>query len=706
MDYMIVGFVILVLLCLFNIIGKMMTLRFNLSFRFNIPLGYVFALAVSQMVGVPAIMLHVSTNVFTMMYLITMVVILFILGVKVLKNRGHISQLFCLDNKYELRSKKQWISAGLLLLGVFFIYINIMQQYRIDRMSDSAFYIPHILGNVSTDHIYSLNPWSGASEPFNSLYLYVTYELFHGMLIHLFSMNGLLYINHGMTFIIFVMIMMCIVELAMKLFNQKKAILSVVFWLFVTFIFVVNISDNYFFFFSTDMIERLPYTGKVLAYLALVPMFYTCLIEFFNVQKTKKAMTWMLILLNLAIMSLTSTGLFVVGIEYVAILFFLLWSKRKRFDEVLLLTLSTWPLLLFVILAKFSSLAIPVILCYLILFFMYKKQVQFIYPLMKYVLLIGSLLIPLVSLALQFLDGRLGLTVFSASEFFSRLLQSLDTNTTIIWIISVLGLSFYLRNKDKDETNQLLFGKVPLYICVVFINPISCAFVSTFLTSTSVYHRLFYSLPLFPLLAIFIVTVVDKLKLLQPKQSVYTMAMSGLMALLIYQSYTGIGPLISSKLLNRGFSYKNMVSYVNTDNAQMLNEFVPENSRVAMYFSDNLWADELRSLRSLSPHVILPYNTNTHRCLTGSSEYSEEDYYNNQIMMLLNGSMSFNDLFIDENGVLTEMTNGEVLLDYLLENYDYLVLPRYAQNKEFLRELFKLGKKVIAKTDRDYLIEL
>lgn len=704
MDYIIVGFVILVLLVLFNMIGKMMTLRFNLSFRFNIPLGYVFALAVSQVVGLPAIMLHVSTNVFTIMYLITMAVILFIFGIKILKKPVQVSKLFCLDNKYELQLKRQWISVGLLFAGAIFIYMNVMQQYRIDRMSDSAFYIPHILENVNTDHIYSLNPWSGTSEPFNSLYLYVTYELFHSMLIHLFSMNGLLYINHGMTLITFVMIMMCIVELAMKLFNQKKAMLSVVFWLFVTFVFVVNISDNYFFFFSTDMIDRLPYTGKVLAYLALVPMFYTCLIEFFNVPKNKKSMTWILILLNLAIMSLTSTGFFIIGIEYAGILFFLLWSKRKRFDEVLLLTLSTWPLLLFVILAKFSSLMIPVIVCYLILFLMYKKKVQFIYPLMKYGLLIGSLLIPLVSLPLQLLGGRLGLTVFSASEFFSRLSQSLDMNTTIIWIITVLGLGFYLRN--KDETNQLLFGKVPLYICVVFINPISCAFVATFMTSTSVYHRLFYILPLFPLLAIFIVTVVDKLKLLQPKQSVYTMAMSGLMALLIFQFYTETNSVISSKLLNNGFSYKNMIAYASNDNAQMLNEFVPENARVAMYFSDNLWANELRSLRSLSPHVILPYNTYTHRRLTENGEYTKDDYYNYQVMLLLNASMSANDLFIDENGVLTEMTNGEALLDYVLENYDYIVFPRYYENKEFLRLLFKQGKKVIARTDRDYLIEL
>ena len=126
MDYIIVGFVILVLLVLFNMIGKMMTLRFNLSFRFNIPLGYVFALAVSQVVGLPAIMLHVSTNVFTIMYLITMVVILFIFGIKILKKPVQVSKLFCLDNKYESQLKRQWISVGLLFAGAIFIYMNVM----------------------------------------------------------------------------------------------------------------------------------------------------------------------------------------------------------------------------------------------------------------------------------------------------------------------------------------------------------------------------------------------------------------------------------------------------------------------------------------------------------------------------------------------------------------------------------------------------
>ena len=52
-----------------------------------------------------------------------------------------------------------------------------------------------------------------------------------------------------------------------------------------------------------------------------------------------------------------------------------------------------------------------------------------------------------------------------------------------------------------------------------------------------------------------------------------------------------------------------MVSYVSADNAKLLNEYVPESSTVAMYFSNNRWADELRSARSLSPHIVLPYNT-------------------------------------------------------------------------------------------------
>ena len=105
-------------------------------------------------------------------------------------------------------------------------------------------------------------------------------------------------------------------------------------------------------------------------------MLYTYLIEFFNNKDNQKSITWMLILLNLAMMSLTSTGFFIVGIEYAAILFFLLWSKKKSFDEVLLLTLSTWPLLLFVILAKFPFLTLPVMITYFILLLVYKLKIR------------------------------------------------------------------------------------------------------------------------------------------------------------------------------------------------------------------------------------------------------------------------------------------------------------------------------------------
>ena len=288
MSYIIVGFVILWLLFIFNVIGKIITLRFNLSFRFNIPLGYVFSLAICQLIGLPSVMLHISSNLFTLLYLVTMAIILCVWVFQIRKKQQFAHQLIVLDNQYELKSKKHWMSVGFLVLGTIFIYINVMQYYTIDRMSDSAFYIPHILENVKTDHIYTLNPWSGIEEPFNSLYLYVTYELFHSMIINVFPVHALLYINHGMTVISFVMIMICICELAGRLFNQKKAFVAVVFWLFITFIFITNIRDNYFFFFSSDVIERLPYTGKVLAYFALVPMLFTCLMDFFKVEQNKK----------------------------------------------------------------------------------------------------------------------------------------------------------------------------------------------------------------------------------------------------------------------------------------------------------------------------------------------------------------------------------------------------------------------------------
>ena len=178
------------------------------------------------------------------------------------------------------------------------------------------------------------------------------------------------------------------------------------------------------------------------------------------------------------------------------------------------------------------------------------------YPLMKYALTIGSLLIPVASLILQLVGGRVGLTVFNIRDFFSRLQSSLDMNTIIIWIISLIGMGLYLKNKEKDETKQLLFAKVPLYIFIVFINPISCAFVATFMTSTSVYHRLFYILPFLPLVGIFIVNLVDKWQEFQPKQAIYTIIVSGFSALLIYQAYSGANSIVMNRFLNRVIAIK------------------------------------------------------------------------------------------------------------------------------------------------------
>lgn len=707
MDYILVGLLVLLLLVIFNLIGKIMTLRFNISVRFNIPLGYVFSLAICQIVGVLAVLLHVSTDIFTLMYLVTMVIILSVWILQISKNQRLSSELFCVDNMFALRSKKQLYSVTLLLVGALIIYLNVMTDYSLDRMSDSAFYIPHILENVNADHIYSINPWSGAEEPFNSLYVYVTYELFHAMILNIFSVNGLLYINHGMTVMTFIMSILCISELALKLFKPKKAFLSVLFWLFITTVFINNIRDHYFFFFSTDVIQRVPYTGKVLAYFALIPMMYTFFIDFLRSKINRNNIVQLLVILNLAMMALTSTIFFLSGIYYAGVLFFLLWSKQKRYDDVLLLILSTWPLILFVILAKFPILTVPIIIIYLCLYGLYCKKVQIIYPFIKYGLFLISILIPISSLVLQIISFRTELEVFNIQNFLSRFVEPFGSfSTVIVWFMAILGAVMSVKSQKTDEIHKLLFVKVSLYILLVFINPISCLFVATFMTSQAVYHRLFYILPIFPLLSFFIVILVEKLASMQSKRAIYTAAISGIASLVIYQCYTEVDTIVSNRLLDHKYSYKTMITSDYYDTGRMLGEELTEKAKVAMYVTDSHWATELRSLRSFAPNAVLPYNTYTHRRLTENGEYSKDDYYNYQIMLLLSATMSVYDLFIDENGVLTDITNGEALIDYLFDNYDYVVFPKGRDNKALLKELYKRGVKIVNSTNRDYLIKL
>ena len=86
---------------------------------------------------------------------------------------------------------------------------------------------------------------------------------------------------------------------------------------------------------------------------------------------------------------------------------------------------------------------------------------------MKYGLMLVSILIPGAALALQLLGGRLGLVSFSAGDFITRMIESSNTTTTIIWILFVVGVILSLKSKRENTVNHLLFGKVPIYLFLV-----------------------------------------------------------------------------------------------------------------------------------------------------------------------------------------------------------------------------------------------
>lgn len=690
------------ILIISNILGKLVLTTLKWDLKFNIPIGYFVLLSLSQILLIPLLKVGVSSTTYQFSYLF---LVLWIMIGMVLYNKKNfkLRELFQFINKSNRRySLIVTITVIILTLS---IYIFIMSDYRIDRMSDSAFYIPMIQENIMTDSIYSINPWSGIEESYSPLYRYVSYELLHASILRLLPINPVIYINHFLVLLNIIMILLTSFELVIALFKRKYLQASTfIIYLSIVFCFVTGIEDGFFFFFSTDMIQRLPYSGKVLTYLAVIPMFFLINKELFNYPMKKNRLLFGLLLINLTSTALTATSVFVFGIFYVVIVLIRLY-KKDDYKLTMGYCLTTMPLILHVILIKFHILFIPMIIIYLILFLIYihGKYIKELMIIIKYVMYIAIVTIPILSILVNAMDFYDMIESIHILKFIEKIGQTLTIRTLLVWGLFILGIIEVWNNKEIRKAEKYLFGYAPVLIFIIFINPVSSAFISSFLTTSFVYQRLFYILPLLPLIG-YAIQYLFKRFIIENQWNKFAMILLGIVLFNCWTPLRDCFEVVAYRVKSQDFNYQMMLNTQIVDSTLFLKE-IDRPIKVAYYFKDNDWGSELRYVRSIAPNVILPYNMYTHRHNVNNNEFSLEIYEQYQVQLMLNNSLWVYDPYVDFDGDITEKKNYEFILDYLKRyKYDFVFLTKEAE--ELCKILEGFGASAVFENEDEIVFDL
>lgn len=685
-----------------NIVGKAINESLSLNLKFNSVIGYLSLLACCQLFAIPLIIMKINSATFQVILGIIVTFLISVSLITLIKFK-HVSlrNIFKFSNYSSF--KEDVVVFSIILIISIIAYIFIMSDYRADRMSDSSFYIPMMLENIDTNAIYSIDPWSGLNQGFSSLYKYVSYELFHSSIIGIFNISPLLYINHGMILINLFLIVTAAFELSTRIFkNRKMSYLAFITWIFTVFIFITGIEDGFFFFFSTDMIQRVPYTGKVLTYLCVVPMFFIITQQLLYNLKSKKILLALMII-NISATALTATSLFVLGIFYFSIILILIYKKIDS-KEIIGYCLTTAPLLLHIALIQFKILLIPLIICYLLLTLLYfsRLKLDWLIWIMKGILYSIVIVLPILSIVVNVFTFFNKVDSITFLKFIEKIWVTINFKTLLVWFVAALGCYSVIKNKKLSMPIRYMYGYAPILMVVIFINPINSAFISKFVTTIYVYQRLFYILPLLPLMGFGIEFILDKYIRTEEKNHVIYFCIISLIAL-SYNPFKYVVNELRYKIINDSFNFEYMLNNFAVDTNKYFEE-LNRPVRVAHYFIDNQWGAELRPIRQVAPNVILPYNTYVYRDLTENQKFNKETYQQYQLHLLMNESIWLYDPYIDINGRKTDRDNYEFALQYLDENYDYIVIA--ASNETFGKLLEGFGAIKVYENERDAIYNL
>lgn len=355
-----------------------------------------------------------------------------------------------------IKSYEFWI-----ILVVVFIVIKIVPGFD---AGDDIFYMSLFKDNSSLSSINSINPRTGIVEGVQNYYLFQGFYLLMSFLYMiqntLFSgdINNI-FISYRTTISLLMVIFSSSIFIYIK--NEYKDKKN-----FKVFYLIQLLS-----FFLVAVLEWAHiYWGSFMLFQIFVPL---AMILFDLYLKDKEKYKYILMIVNLGTLTLASSMLFLFGIlafSYFCYEVFITKKVKSKDYFVMLIPSLVYALFLF---NKFIY--TPILLILIFIFYKFNKQIdELVIKYFKYVVILMLILF-------------IGIGYMREHKFTTEIYRI--TKVTILYNIAILLYGIYLlRKRVKINPNIFVF----MIVVLIFFNPITQPFVTHYLTSRSVYYRLFY----------------------------------------------------------------------------------------------------------------------------------------------------------------------------------------------------------------------
>ena len=508
-------------------------------------IGFASFLGVSQIIYYPMLYFKVSsivTNTTTAILLLGA----FILGLFKVKKE---------DFKF-LKSYEFWI----ILIAVF-IVIKIMPGFD---AGDDSFYMSLFKDNSNIDSINTINPRVGLVGYIDYVYVY---QGFYLLMSFIYGVQNFLFsgdINN--------------------IFISFRTTMSVLAIIFTSLIFIY-IKDNYkdknnkkvFYliqllsFFLVAVLEWAHiYWGSFMIFQIFIPL----IMILFNLYlKDKDKYKYILTIVNLGILSLASSSLFLFAIVAFGYFTYEMFNKSVKSKDYFLMLL---PSIIYACFIFNKLIFIPIAL---IIYLIYSKIDKVIDNLLnkylKYVLFILPIVFLLIGLHMNY---TFSLETYRVSKI------------THLYNFIVVFYSIYLIIK-KEKINPNIFAF--MVIVLLFFNPVVEPFVSHYMTSTYVYYRLFYITRNPFIVTVVILSIYDTCKKHNLKKILIPLFIGGVSLLIINYGKNFLESTVLLENYNTPYNYLLREDEYSIELGKEIQK-LPSNSKIlSMYFAPRMYKDDL-----------------------------------------------------------------------------------------------------------------
>lgn len=446
MNFILMLLFVIILFIISNGLGKSLTDSESKFYSFRSILGFLTLLTLLQIGYYPIQFFQWSSSVYQI-YTIIILIPCFVIGILKLK-------------KNDIFFLKHW-EFYILLILIF----GVIKVLPVNEAGDDWFYMPLIKSNANIDTINSIQPKSGWSWDVDMLYAYQGYYLFMSFIYKItncfISSVDAVFLSFRSSMSLLFTIFSAIILISMKeLFKleNKKGYLTLMEIASILLLGVLEWSHIYW--------------GSFAIYPIFIPFYLLLMNEY--VKNYDQKLIKLIVLTNFGLLSLVSSSLFLSGFILISFLIYSILEKKFRMKDYFLLAL---PLMIYV--TFFIGYPIFIIIIPILYYVLTYKKINetidlFINKYGFYFMLVIPIIFILIGvichLNFDWKIYRLGYSILIFNILFS------------FWII------YLLIKKESIEPLLMFF----LIVNIFFFNPLTAPFISRFLTSTTVYYRMFY----------------------------------------------------------------------------------------------------------------------------------------------------------------------------------------------------------------------